>query len=311
MLAALGDRVLDLCAGATGRFLVAAPFIKDHALARILEALPVSTEVTCVTRWIPEEVAAGISDLEVFNRLAARSGSRLLLLPTLHAKLFYSGSRCLVGSANVTGRALGWTAPPNLELLVEVHAEHPDIVAFVKEMLDAATPATAAMRDDLRRAAEALPERRAIPSNLLEDPSAPPPKTWLPRCTRPDQLWTVYASTPDLWKVLTSNVEAARADLKALGVPTGLSRDMFLIHVAAHVRAMPLLAEIDRRAATGISDTEAMALIRDAVPEDGNRLAAEDAWAVLKDWIGHFLTGSYRRAAIGEILHRGREIGRS
>ncbi|MBF0304978.1 MAG: hypothetical protein HQL41_04940 [Alphaproteobacteria bacterium] len=84
---ALGDRVLDLCAGATGKFLLVAPFIKDHALARIVQALPTTVELTCVTRWAAEEVAAGVSDLEVFDRLAARPKSRLLLLPTLHAKL--------------------------------------------------------------------------------------------------------------------------------------------------------------------------------------------------------------------------------
>lgn len=305
---ALGDRVLNLCAGATEKFLIIAPFVKDHALARILTALPVATEITCITRWWPEEVAAGVSDLEIFDRLAARPRSHLLLLPTLHAKLFLTGTRCLVGSANVTGRALGWTSPPNAELLAEVPADHPDVVAFVKDAIGAAVTATVAIRDEVRKAVRSLPERPPAPSDLMEDPSAPSPGTWLPRCSRPDQLWHIYASTSDAWKVLVSNVEAARADLAALGVPPGLGQDLFNVHVASHIRAMPLVAEIDHRTAVGLADAEAVEIIRNAVAETGGGLAAEDAWNVLKEWIGYFLAGSYRRAAQGEILLRGRNL---
>ena len=78
-------------------------------------------------------------------------------------------------------------------------------------------------------------------------------------------------------------------------------------HVAACIKAMSLVAEIDSRASAGIADTDAVALIRDAVED--SEIAAEDAWSVLKDWIVHFLPNSYRRAAQGEVFLRGREIG--
>lgn len=310
MLAVLGDRVLDLCRQASGEVVIAAPFVKDHALARLIEALPLAvTRFTCVTRWFPEEVASGVSDLEVFDRLAGRPGGRLLLLPTLHAKLFRFGDRCLVGSANVTGRALGWTTPPNLELLAEVPADHPDIVAFMKALREAASPATAAFRNAIAEAAQQLRGRGPVPAPLdvIEDPAAPSPRTWLPLCSRPDQLWSVYSDAPDKWMLVASNVQAAEADLRALGAPPGLSLEMFMQHVAACIRAMPLVADIDGRAAAGIADDDAVALIHDAVPDCG--VAAEDAWSVLKDWIVHFLPGSYRRAAQGEVFLRGREIG--
>lgn len=83
---------------------------------------------------------------------------------------------------------------------------------------------------------------------------------------------------------------------------------MFLVHVASHIRAMPLVAEIDRWAMAGISDAAAVDLIRGAIADLDDGLPAEDAWAVLKEWMGHFLAGSYRRAAQGEILLRGREL---
>lgn len=306
----LGDRVLELCRQSSGEVLVAAPFVKDHALARLLEVLPQAvTGFTCVTRWFPEEVASRVSDLEVFDRLAVRSGSRLLLLPTLHAKLFRFGARCLVGSANLTGRALGWTSPPNLELLAEVPADHPDVAAFLKMLREAASPATAALRDEVAEAARRLRELGpvAAPLDTVEDPAASSPRTWLPSCSRPDQLWSVYSDASDKWMLIASNVQAAEADLKALGIPPGLSREMFTQHVAARIRAMPLVAEIDGRAAAGIADGEAVALIREAVPDCG--IAVEDAWSVLKDWIVHFLPSNYRRAVQGEVFVRGRQIG--
>lgn len=310
MPAVLGDRVLELCRQASGDVVVAAPFVKDHALARLLEALPESvTGFTCITRWFPEEVASGVSDLEVFDRLASRPRSKLLLLPTLHAKFFRLGARCLVGSANVTGRAFGWTTPPNLELLAELPVDHPDVTAFMKLLREAASPATAAIKDEVAEAAQRLKRIGVVaaPLDAVEDPTAPSPRTWLPRCTRPDQLWSVYSDASDRWMIVASNVQAAEADLKALGVSPGLSRGMFMQHVGARIRGMALIAEIGDRAAAGIADGDAVALIREAVPDC--EIAAEDVWSVLKEWILHFLPGVYRRAAEGEVFLRGREIG--
>lgn len=310
MPAVLGDRVLDLCRQASGEVLVAAPFVKVHALARLLDALPGAVSgFTCVTRWFADEVASGVSDLEVFELLAERPRSRLLLLPTLHAKIFRFGDRCLVGSANITGRALGWTSPPNLELLAEVPSDHPDVTTFLKTLREAASPATAAFMDEVAEAARQLTARGPVsaPPDAAEDPAAPAPRTWLPRCSRPDQLWSVYSDADDKWMLVRSNIQAAEADLKALGVPQGLSRGMFMQHVAARIRAMPLVAEIHEMAAAGIGDREAVALICDVAPD--REIPAGDAWSVLKDWIVHFLPGSYRRAAEGEVFVRGREIG--
>src|SRR5947199_2775416 len=125
-----GDKLLELCPSASETLVIAAPFIKDTVLARVLDVLPSTVRrVTCITRWFPEEIAAGVSDLEIFDRLAAYQNARLLLHPHLHAKLYRADHRCLVGSANLTNRALGWSSPPNLELLVELDATFPELVA--------------------------------------------------------------------------------------------------------------------------------------------------------------------------------------
>src|SRR4051812_7869721 len=119
----LGDRLLRLVEGADGLVILAAPFMKGHALERVLERVPTASDLVCVTRWRLEELAAGVSDLEVWPLLIRRGRSRLLLRHELHAKYYRAGPRCLVGSANLTGAALGWSAKANLELLIELGAE--------------------------------------------------------------------------------------------------------------------------------------------------------------------------------------------
>jgi phosphatidylserine/phosphatidylglycerophosphate/cardiolipin synthase-like enzyme len=249
-------------------------------------------------------VLAGVSDLSVFERITSRTGGRLLLLPTLHAKVYQTESRCLVGSANLTGRALGWTSPPNLELLLEVSPSHPDVTALVTEMVSAAFPATSELAESIRQAAAALAERESSADRqITETPNIDVvPKTWLPSCSRADQLWVVYSQGPNLWKVLGSNVEAARADIAALGIPQDLSKGLFYQYVAATLRMMPIIREIDHHAKTGIADSEAMARIESDIPSAQDGLSIEARWEILKGWLEYFFPDRYRRVAQGEVL---------
>src|SRR3546814_20286660 len=89
----LGDALLALLSSATEPVFLIAPFIKQDAMARLLGAIPDDIAVTCVTRWRPDEIAAGVSDLEVFDLIRARASGTLLLQPHLHAKLNRTGSQ--------------------------------------------------------------------------------------------------------------------------------------------------------------------------------------------------------------------------
>src|SRR4051812_20976303 len=119
-MSTVGDALLEAAAAADGPVLVVAPFVKVSPLRRMLEALPADTSVTCVTRWVPEEIAAGISDHQVWTLFRSRPGWQLRLRGDLHAKYYRFGSRLFAGSANVTGKAFGWSPEPNLELLLPV-----------------------------------------------------------------------------------------------------------------------------------------------------------------------------------------------
>ena len=103
-----GERLKSFLGKAKIRVMLCAPFIKEKVLQTILEVVPEPVPVQIVTRWRAKEVAAGISDLEVFHIAKERSNTTLALLDDLHAKLYLADEQCLVGSANLTGRGLGW-----------------------------------------------------------------------------------------------------------------------------------------------------------------------------------------------------------
>lgn len=104
----LGTQLEQLCAAGRRDILLVAPFVKAHTLERLLGQVAAEVAVRCVTRWRPEEIVAGVSDLEVWPLLRDRVQSSLWLHPDLHAKLYRADDTCLIGSANITDTALGW-----------------------------------------------------------------------------------------------------------------------------------------------------------------------------------------------------------
>lgn len=306
-----GDKLLELCRSAREVVFIVAPFVKDAVLARVLDVLPSTVRrVTCVTRWIPEEIAAGVSDLEIFDRLTNHDNAELLLHPHLHAKLYRADHRCLVGSANLTGRALGWSSPPNLELLIELDANIPELGAFENNLLSVAIPANVVLRNAMRAAADLLLQENRVPRFGVTDidyPGSAAPRTWLPKCSTPDRLWNVYANQ-ELWRLVASAVEAAKLDLVTLSPPAGLPRITFDLYVSAILKQMPLVMDIDRRTAAGLTDDEAAAVIAEAVSADELPYHPIFMWEVLKSWLSYFFPGTYRRTSQGEVFIRGREI---
>ncbi len=115
--------------------LLVALFIKVGAFQWLLASVADTVSISCVTRWRPEEIAAGVSDLEIWPLLRDRPHSSLWLRPDLHARYYRVDSLCLVGSANLTGTALGWMSHANLELLVALPAQDAAIMqAFEAEV---------------------------------------------------------------------------------------------------------------------------------------------------------------------------------
>lgn len=304
-----GHRLIEMCSNARDSVLIVAPFVKDHALRQVLDAIPSAiSAVTCITRWLPEEVANGVSDLEVLDQIRSRRSARLLLHPRLHGKLYRIDSRCLVGSANVTGKGLGWRSPSNLELMLEVSVGDPDVLAFEEQLLSTSMVADDEMRNAIRAAADLLiSEGRTSNESTDDELTAIGLDQWLPTCPTPDRLWNVYDGR-DLWRLVQSALEAGQRDLAVIGVPSRLPRSVFNRYVESTLMEMPIVQEIDRRASVGLSGDEAIVLLERSYDITAQPYSTAEMWEILKAWLEHFRPRTYRRTPYGEILVRGREI---
>lgn len=303
----LGDGLLSFYASATTPVLLVAPFIKAGAFARILTAIPSAIALTCVTRWRPDEVAAGVSDLEVFDQIKIRSNAKLFLHQHLHAKYYRSGSRALIGSANLTGRALGWTQPANLEILIATNPLDSSIQAFEEELFSQVIPADDQIRQAVELAAMVLKAAAPRPPAWHLQPTtneAFSSRYWLPTCPRPDLLYRVYEGTiGDM--LLAHSIRLAESDLAFLEPPMGLGEAAFNGFVGAMVRQSKSMQDLDHLTNQGLTDNIAAETIRKSLPV-GHDFSPEGLWSVAKDWLIHFFPDLYDRVPAGEMLRKRR-----
>ena len=300
------ESVLDLIRSAEARVTVVAPYIKSHALRSLIDVVPKTvTEFICVTRWLPEDIASGVCDIELFEEITKHPGGELRVHPHLHAKFYSNTKRCLVGSANLTGRGLGWRTPANVELLVELEHDFPGLSGWESQLLESSFVATAELRDQIYAEAQRLKE--SLPPRLSHEVegSDDPYRLWVPTCTVPDRLWMIYQGL-SAESFVTSAYEAAQNDLLVLSPPRGLNQKLFEAYVASTLRQMSFVAEIDRLVSAGTAEVQILELLAERLEADA--ASPEHVWRVLKLWLIHFFHDSYRLEAGQYDLVKGKEL---
>lgn len=284
-----GDRLIEHVSRASEQVLLCSPFIKVGVLKRLLASITPTASVKVITRWHAEEIAAGVSDLGVFDLVAARPGATLLLLDNLHAKLYLADHAVLAGSANLTATALGWCAEPNVELLLDLSAAD-EAVRFCLERLVSARLATAVERDALQAIVDGLtraplPDARTVDEELAS--------LWLPRLGAPQRLFGAY--TPTNRDRLTSfTIESADRDLAALDIAPNLSETAFNLEVGRKFSAMPAIVSILDAASGDITDADGAQLVRNIAIDSG--MTAEVQWQIVREWVTYFLDERYEIA---------------
>ncbi len=305
---ALGEKLLEAARQTRIRACLVAPFIKVPAIERLFAELSDDVEVSVVTRWIPAEIAAGVCDLEVFDVVHRRARARLHLNDLLHAKLYRFDSTYIFGSANLTGKALGWRGPANVELLHAAAELNDELQEFETRLLSSSMVADARYRDKIKEQVSRLLES-GFPASALSAPETDElPPSWLPRCPTPERLWDVY-SDPEAARrrMVASAFEAARRDLDALRIQEGLMETQFYKRVGGLFHQLPLVQSIDRQADRGVGPDEVAALIASAggvAP-----YSSSEMWEILLAWHQYFFPDSYRRESTGEMLRRRHVLG--
>lgn len=288
-----GERLKALVQQANRRVILCAPFIKATVLRTVLSVLPETVPVRIITRWRAAEVAAGISDLEVFEIANERPNTELRLLDELHAKLYVADDQCLAGSANLTAAALGWSERSNIELLIPAKSTDSDISRLL-ERLDGSQPATEEIRSEIQKHAatinttffdEGLEVTGDVDARRL---------AWLPRCAAPDKLYDIYQNSATT-VVVEGTREDGLADLQDLLIRNDLEHQEFISAVRTTLLLMPAFVGFIDEIPQGLTDASGIGFVKDARPD----LVEEDAqvqWRIVRDWIETFFTDEFEVA---------------
>ena len=298
----IGDGIFELLGQAEYEVTIVAPFVKAPVLERVLGELKADVELVCVTRWHPQEIKAGVSDLGVWDVLHAQRHGRLFLIPTLHAKYYRGDGRYAIGSANLTNSGLGWSARPNVELVITGLVDSA-LQKWELGLLAQATEVDESLARYFRKSVDDLP---AVETTLIEDgPEASEladvgPMTtefgvesWLPTTRYPETLYEAYVGRAD--RMSTAAGEVAAQDLLTLRIPWGLDEDGFKAAVGATLLQMPLIHEIDRF----LTRPRQFGVVREFLGTLDNYPDERDPaadWQTVMRWFQYFLSQRYKLA---------------
>jgi hypothetical protein len=276
------------------RLTLAAPFIKRNALERLLAGVSQAVGLTVITRWSVDEIAAGASDLSVFDLLRERSGSRLLLHPRLHAKVMLIDDQvAVVGSANITEAALGFAKQPNAEVMAVLQPASNRLYLFLRKLERDSIPATEELRRRYEDAAKAAPPPWNPPVVELTSYAPHMPPSPFPRFRHPERLYQGYLSIVEFSDHETRAV--VLDDLGVLALPEGLDEPGFRQRVGAALLAIDVVAAFDqfvvkpRYFGEMVEWLKARGVLADWGQED-----CQHYLQTLIRWLRHFLPGRYR-----------------
>lgn len=280
-----------MLASGTGDVAIIAPFMTAAAMSDLLEAIPATTHVRCVTRWLPEEVAQGVSDLAVFDLLEARGNSKLTLVDRLHAKIYVCGSVCLAGSANVTMAGMGTTSDSNIEVLVESTVEDPGVAEALSEIGRREREATRVIAETVRSLAFTFaPDSSRIDDNGI----------WFPKSRRPQDAYQVYSQAPNVYQ--SNAASQLIADVALANLPAGLNQEDFINEMRA------LLSNIPLSKALLLSDDDAIVSQADAHVQLGPWCSPDysisDLWMAFVQWMVYFFPDKFIAQEVSEVALR-------
>ena len=288
-----GARIRTLFENAEGEVAVIAPFIKVDALRSLLEVIPAGPHLRCVSRWLPREIAAGVSDPEILDLLETRGNFSLSLVDRLHAKLYIAGDRCLAGSANVTLAGLGEGGDgSNIEVLVETAIDEPGIAATLEAIAQAERVATRSMAQTARRLADSLADL-TISAVALDAP-------WFPGSRRPEHAYRFYAQPPSGFVGAADHV--LLADLARSNLPPGLEEHEFRDALRSMLAAIPLAETLlEASEDTTLTRADASSWLETIAGDD---FSTNDLWIAFVNWMAYFFPDRVMKQEIAEIALR-------
>lgn len=289
-----GHRIRELFSTAKKSVAIIAPFIKKGALCSLTEVVDPDIHLRCVTRWLPEEVATGVTDPAIIYELQKRGNYSLTIVDSLHAKMYIADDRCLIGSVNTTNKGFGDVDNSNIEVLVESSVDDPDINKTLSDIDRSEKVATIEMAEKIMVLATSLPQR-----DINVD------KFWFPRSNKPGDAFKFYSNMPE--EYISEADRLLLLDLEATKIPPGLSEPEFRFEICSLLSEIPLVDAL-------LDVTNDITLTRsDVRPQlkllENEEFSVNDLWRSLVNWVAYFFSDQVMRQEISEVaLRRARLI---
>lgn len=309
----LGIELENLCRNANREILLVAPYIKKATLQRLLTIIPAGITLRCITRWKPEEIASGVSDLEIWYLLKESPNFSLALRSDLHAKYYRVDEQCLIGSANLTNKGLGWSTSSNLELLVELPAETEELQAFEEELLKNCVEVDQNLFNQVSETVQLLRQQFPDSIALINDSKLDQPsynlnqkdsQIWMPTLRYPECLYLAYSKQRE--KLTTATQKAANENLNAFSLPSHLGEDTFNSYIGTLLLQTKVVQKIDEF----VKIPQRFGAVRNFILslDDTmiNKSEASHAWQTLMRWLLYFLPNRYAVSVpnYSEIFYR-------
>lgn len=278
----LGDKLLNYCVGAQHLFIVA-PYIKANALTRILDAVGDIESLLCITKWDPHDLTVGVSDIECRTIVKERGGS-FRLHPYLHAKYYRINDVVLIGSANLTFSAMGWSPQSNLEIL-SMPGKDFNVCAFQRSLLEEARE----INDDEFARWEALTNIKTQRDSMTNY-GRPTLDTWRPITRDPRNLDLAYRGRE--YEIASfDEQQAAQRDIQALQIPLGLTEDQVRIWVSVCLLAAPFTNSVIR-----LQDADPIGASRLLSKSHGlGSMEARRNMETVQNWLSFFTPETFER----------------
>jgi hypothetical protein len=219
------------------------PFIGLEALKRFLHSAEADTNIKVVTRWRPEDLISGVSDIDIYPFLRERR-IPLYVNNDIHLKLYvFCSNSAFSTSGNLTLRGFGYSEHSNIEVGGFVQLT-PEDWSNLYAMIDRSKQIDEDVYERAKRYIESYPKVAKPPLSPLVLHGIPKAYTLstLPAMESPAKLIEYYFD-PDNQAISAEEMRRAVHDLVTFSISSGLGKSELDHRLSDSFRKTPFVVE--------------------------------------------------------------------